>query len=61
MAKRGYVHRDVSAGNVIMWNGHAKLADLEFAKVYGSGQTSYVRTVCSLPIANVRLLIIVLL
>ncbi|KJA27032.1 hypothetical protein HYPSUDRAFT_198334 [Hypholoma sublateritium FD-334 SS-4] len=44
MAKRGYVHRDVSAGNVLMYNGRAKLADLEFAKVYGSGQTSYVRT-----------------
>lgn len=45
MAKRGYVHRDVSAGNIIIYNGRAKLADLEFAKEYGAGQSSYVRTV----------------
>ena len=48
MAKRGYVHRDVSAGNILMVDGRAKLADLEFTKLYGTGQTSYVRTVCLL-------------
>lgn len=46
MAKRGYIHRDISAGNILIYNGRAKLADLEFAKEYGAGQSSYVRTVC---------------
>ncbi|KJA27947.1 hypothetical protein HYPSUDRAFT_156193 [Hypholoma sublateritium FD-334 SS-4] len=44
MAKRGYIHRDVSAGNIILYQNRAKLADLEFAKEYGIGQSSYVRT-----------------
>lgn len=46
MAKRGYIHRDVSAGNIILYQNRAKLADLEFAKEYGIGQSSYVRMVC---------------
>ncbi len=29
-----------------MYKGRAKLSDLEFAKEYGAGQSSYVRTVC---------------
>ena len=28
----GYVHRDVSGGNVLMWKGSGKLADMEFVK-----------------------------
>ncbi len=58
MAKKRYVHRDVSAGNILMCDGRAKLADLEFAKEYGSGQTSYVRTVSPLLLTNNHYLIL---
>lgn len=35
MAKKGYVHRDISPGNILICDGkHAKLADLEYAKRY---------------------------
>lgn len=45
LAKRGYVHRDVSAGNIILYNGRAKLSDLEFAQEYGPGKSPYAATV----------------
>lgn len=48
MAEKGYVHRDVSAGNILIYKHCSILADLEFAKEYGVAQSSYVRTVCSL-------------
>ncbi|KAF8811221.1 hypothetical protein BYT27DRAFT_7252939 [Phlegmacium glaucopus] len=44
LTKKGYVHRDVSPGNIIIYNGRAKLNDLEFAKEYGSGTSKEVRT-----------------
>ena len=30
----GYVHRDVSAGNCLFYEGSGKLADLEHSKLY---------------------------
>lgn len=47
MAKKGYVHRDVSAGNILWFGDHAKLSDLEFAREYGTGGSSDARTVCT--------------
>ncbi|KAF8813209.1 hypothetical protein BYT27DRAFT_7181632 [Phlegmacium glaucopus] len=44
LTKRGYVHRDISPGNIIIYNGRAKLSDLEFAKEYGSGTSNNIRT-----------------
>ncbi|KAF8966229.1 hypothetical protein BDZ97DRAFT_2074195 [Flammula alnicola] len=44
MSRKGYVHRDISTGNIIMYEGRARLADLEFAKEYGTGTLNNVRT-----------------
>ncbi|KAF8811240.1 hypothetical protein BYT27DRAFT_7184620 [Phlegmacium glaucopus] len=44
LTKKGYVHRDISPGNIIIYNGRAKLNDLEFAKEYGSGTSNNIRT-----------------
>ncbi|KAF8811241.1 hypothetical protein BYT27DRAFT_7336283 [Phlegmacium glaucopus] len=44
LTKKGYVHRDVSPGNIIIYNGRAKLNDLEFAKEYGTVTSNNVRT-----------------
>jgi len=44
LTKKGYVHRDISPGNIIIYGGRAKLNDLEFAKEYGTGTSNYVRT-----------------
>ena len=41
----GYVHRDVSAGNVLLWNGTGILSDLESAKKTTDLSTDEVRTV----------------
>jgi serine/threonine protein kinase len=50
MHKLGWVHRDVSIGNILSYNGEAKLCDLEYAKKNGDTKTHNVRTVCeSLP------------
>jgi Fungal protein kinase len=32
--RAGYVHRDISAGNVLCVNGSGRLSDLEFCKNY---------------------------
>ena len=45
LTKKGYVHRDISPGNIIIYNEQAKLSDLEFAKQYESGASNHVRTV----------------
>ena len=45
LTKKGYVHRDISPGNIIFYNGHAKLCDLEFAKQFESGASNHIRTV----------------
>ncbi|EDR02424.1 uncharacterized protein LACBIDRAFT_332286 [Laccaria bicolor S238N-H82] len=31
MAKKDYVHRDISGGNILFYKGHGKLCDLEYA------------------------------
>jgi serine/threonine-protein kinase RIO1 len=41
----GYVHRDVSAGNILFWNGTGVLSDLESAKKTTDLSTHEVRTV----------------
>jgi hypothetical protein len=42
------VHRDISDGNVYLYEGRGLIGDLEYAKVIGSGRTSDDRTVsCS--------------
>ncbi|KAI6032186.1 hypothetical protein BKA83DRAFT_4210425 [Pisolithus microcarpus] len=40
----GWVHRDLSTGNVLYWGGMGKLADLEYAKHIDSSTTHEVRT-----------------
>ena len=47
--RKGYVHQDISPGNIIFYEGRAKLSDLEFAKKYMSGALSDVRTVSQPP------------
>jgi serine/threonine protein kinase len=32
MHKYGYVHRDISTGNILLHEGQGKLSDLEYAK-----------------------------
>ena len=49
LTKKGYVHRDISAGNIIIYQGRAKLCDLEFAKQYESGTSNHIRTVSQPP------------
>jgi serine/threonine protein kinase len=45
LSEKGYVHRDISPGNIIIYEGRAKLSDLEFAKQYESGTSNFIRTV----------------
>ena len=49
LTKKGYVHRDISTGNIIIYEGRAKLSDLEFAKLYESGTSNHIRTVSQTP------------
>ena len=49
LTKKGYVHRDISPGNIIIYKGHAKLNDLEFAKEYGTRTSNNIRTVSHVP------------
>lgn len=30
----GYVHRDISTGNILLCNGRGKISDLEYARSY---------------------------
>jgi serine/threonine protein kinase len=46
MHAHGYVHRDVSSGNIIFHGGEGKIADLEYAKEIGTGSGHNERTVC---------------
>ena len=46
MHAHGYVHRDVSSGNIIFHGGDGKTADLEYAKEIGTGSVHDERTVC---------------
>ena len=52
LTKKGYIHRDISPGNIIIYDGCAKLNDLEFAKEYGTGTLNYICTV-SQPLSNI--------
>ena len=49
LTKKGFVHRDISPGNIIIYEGRAKLSDLEFAKQYESGASNHIRTVSQPP------------
>src|SRR5712672_3089707 len=44
MRKLGWVHRDVSIGNILSCGGHAKLTDLEYAKKMGDSESHEMRT-----------------
>jgi serine/threonine protein kinase len=43
------MHRDISPGNIIIYEGRANLSDLEFAKQYESGTSNNIRTVSQPP------------
>ena len=45
MRMAGYVHRDVSAGNCLHYDGSGKLADLEYSKRYEDVSVSEPKTV----------------
>ena len=45
MAHCGWVHRDISAGNVYHHEGHGMVGDLEYAREIGSGARDSMRTV----------------
>jgi serine/threonine protein kinase len=47
MWKAGFVHRDVSAGNSLFYEGCGKLSDLEYAKEYVCMSVSDPKTVSS--------------
>lgn len=42
----GWVHRDISVGNMYLYQGHGLLADLEHAKRTCEGSDNQVRMVC---------------
>ena len=44
----GWVHRDVSVGNIYLYEGRGLLGDLEFAKAMWDKGGHEVRTVCVL-------------
>lgn len=41
----GWVHRDISSGNILVVDGHAKIADFEYAKHENDFTMHGVRTV----------------
>ena len=47
----GWVHRDVSTGNVYLFDGHGVLGDLEYAKKTDDNTQHEVRTVRGLDLA----------
>jgi serine/threonine protein kinase len=42
----GWVHRDVSCGNLLVFDGGGKLSDLEYTKKMSQESTHEIRTVC---------------
>src|ERR1700733_7496950 len=50
LRKLGWVYRDVSIGNILSYNGQAKLADLEYAKKMGDSKGRETRTASEYPI-----------
>ena len=53
LTKRGYVHRDVNPGSIIIYEGRAKLSNFEFAKQYEGAQvtSNRIRIVSQPPLA----------
>jgi serine/threonine protein kinase len=49
MHTHGYVHRDVSTGNILVFEGRGKLSDLEYSKEMQPPPLHEIRTVCFLP------------
>ena len=49
LSQKGYLHRDLSPGNIIFYEGRAKLSDLDFAKEFESGTSNHIRTVSHPP------------
>jgi serine/threonine protein kinase len=47
MHKYCIIHRDISAGNVLEFNGNGKVGDLEFAIEMDDEGSHEIRTVCS--------------
>jgi serine/threonine protein kinase len=47
----GWVHRDISAGNVYLFDGRGVLGDLEYPKKTDDTTQHEVRTVCGLGLA----------
>lgn len=45
MHQHGYIHWDVSTGNIISYNGYGRLADLEYAKEISTGGAHEIRMV----------------
>ena len=45
LKKYGWVHRDISAGNVYHYDGKGVLGDLEYTKLLVTGGTHEVKTV----------------
>lgn len=51
----GYVHWDVSAGNILFWKGTGILSDLEFTKKYSDLTIHEVRTVCAFVMIDISI------
>jgi hypothetical protein len=51
----GYVHRDVSAGNILFWKSAGILSDLEFAKKSSDLTIHEVRTVCAFIVMDISI------
>ena len=45
MAKKDYVHRDISGGNILFYEGRGKLCDLDYAITPNARGQHGVRTV----------------
>lgn len=45
MHMAGFVHRDISGGNCLWYNGQGKISDLEYAKLYEQLSEHDARTV----------------
>ena len=47
MHKYGWVHRDISTGNILLVDGVVKISDLEYAKKMDDKTSHNGRSVCS--------------
>ena len=46
MHRGGWVHRDISSGNILIADGDVKIADLEYAKNMKDDSSHSERSVC---------------